>query len=91
LVEAWLPGPVAEGRRLSREAALERLLERYLRGAVYARPRDLARLFGVERAETRTALARLVRRGVVLPEQPVAGWPGTWVVHRAAAGRRPES
>ena len=38
LLERWLPGPVAEGRRLSRERALDRLIGRYLRGAVFSSP-----------------------------------------------------
>src|SRR3989449_10300752 len=44
LVEAWLPEAVAEGRRLSRARALERLLERYMRGAIFSNGRLLARL-----------------------------------------------
>ena len=38
LLERWLPDEVAEGRRLRRPAALERLLARYLAGAVYSTP-----------------------------------------------------
>jgi hypothetical protein len=79
LVEAWLPEHVAEGRRFTRAAALDRLLERYLAGAVYASPVRLARLLGVSRAEIAASIARLTRSRKVL-HTSVAGWPGTWVV-----------
>src|SRR5918911_3477559 len=45
LLEAWLPDAVRTGRRLSRAAALDDLVSRYVRAAVYTRPRALARLF----------------------------------------------
>ena len=79
LVEAWLPEHVAEGRRLSRAAALDRLLERYVEGAAYASPVRLARLLGVPRAEISAAVTRLTR-GRKLLHTSVAGWPGTWLV-----------
>jgi hypothetical protein len=82
LLERWLPEGVAEGRRLGRAAALERLLGRYLEGAVFAAPARLARLFGLPAAELGAALARLERAGRVRCEQAVAGWPGRWVVAR---------
>jgi hypothetical protein len=80
LVEAWLPDLVAEGRRLGRTAALDRLLERYVAGAVYSTPVRLRRLFGVLDAELEASIARLVRAGV-LRHAAVRGWPGTWLVH----------
>ena len=79
LVEAWLPEHVAEGRRLSRAAALDRLLERYVGGAVYASPVRLARLLGVPRAEIAAAVTRLTH-GRKLLHTSVAGWAGTWLV-----------
>ncbi len=79
LVEAWLPDLVAEGRRLNRVAALDRLITRYLGGAVYASPRGLGRLLGVPRAEMDAALARLARGGAIV-ETTIDGWPGTWVL-----------
>lgn len=82
LLEAWLPEAVTEGRRLRRAAAIERLIERYLRGAVFAQERPLARLFGLDRAETAAAVARLQRQGVVAADRMIAGWPGRWIVHR---------
>ena len=81
LVERWLPDEAAEGRRLRRPAAVERLLARYLRGAIYSTPALLARLFGLGREEVRTALDTLARAGVAEPDVEVTGWPGRWVVH----------
>jgi hypothetical protein len=80
LLERWLPEPVAEGRRLSRERALDRLIGRYLRGAVFSSATLLARLFSVPRAEVDAAVARLVRRGAVSSPVAIAGRPGRWVV-----------
>jgi hypothetical protein len=81
LLEAWLPEPVAEGRRLARSTALDRLLARYVAGAVYvpADPRRLGRLFGVPAAEVADAIARLVRARAVVHTE-VSGWPGRWLV-----------
>ena len=79
LVEAWLPEHVAAGRRLSRAAALDRLLERYVAGAVYASPARLARLLGVSTAELAACIARLTRSRKLL-HTSVAGWSGTWLV-----------
>lgn len=80
LVERWLPEEVAEGRALGRAAALDRLVTRYLRGAVYSTPARMARLFGLGPAETAQAVTRLARAGRVGKDAEVAGWPGTWVV-----------
>jgi hypothetical protein len=79
LVEAWLPDGVREGRRLSRAAALERLVERYVGAAVYTRPRLLARLLGVPLAEMDAVVVRLVKAGR-LRDTPVDGWAGRWLV-----------
>jgi hypothetical protein len=84
LLETWLPDPVAQGRRLRREAAIDQLLERYVRGAVFARVPVLGRLFGLPRDEIGAAAARLVRAGALVVAE-VPGWPGRWLVHRAAA------
>src|SRR5881409_365101 len=83
LLEAWLPDAVAEGRRLARAAALDRLLARYLDTAVFTTSRGVARLFGVPVAEVAGCVARLIRRGVVV-ETAVEGWPGRWLVTAAA-------
>jgi hypothetical protein len=80
LLERWLPDVVAEGQRLRRPAALERLLSRYLSGAVYSTPALLARLFGLPRREVDAALSALARAGRVSAPREVAGWPGRWVV-----------
>jgi hypothetical protein len=81
LVEAWLPEVVAAGRRLSRAAAVEQLIERYTAGAGYTTERALARLFGVPRPEARAAVDRLIRRRTLVGDVTVAGWPGRFIVH----------
>jgi hypothetical protein len=86
LVEAWLPDRVAEGRRLSRAAALDRLIDRYTAGAVYTTAARLRRLLGIPAAELQASIARLTR-AAVLSDVTVAGWPGRWLVHRAAIPR----
>jgi hypothetical protein len=79
LLEAWLPDAVSEGRRLSRAAALDRLVARYLESAVFGTARGLGRLFGVPADEIGDCIARLSRRRVVV-ETPVEGWSGSWVL-----------
>ena len=88
LLETWLPEAVAEGRRLSRGAALERLVSRYLDAAVFGTSRGLCRLFGVSAAELATCIGRLVQRGRIV-DTPVHGWPGRWLI--AAAALHPEA
>jgi hypothetical protein len=84
LLESWLPEAAAEGRRLSRDAALARLLERYLRGAVFGRAPHLARLFGLPGPDVERVAHRLARAGALHAECRVRGWPGHWLVHRSA-------
>src|SRR2546423_12714329 len=50
LVDAGLPREVTLARRLSRAAAIDRLLARYLAGAAFASEAALARLVGLPRA-----------------------------------------
>ena len=93
LVESWLPDLVAEGRRLSRAAALDRLVARYAAGAVFTTPARLGRVFGVPAAEVAASVARLLQRGA-LGDVVVDGWPGRWLVapdgasHRASRASR---
>jgi hypothetical protein len=84
LLEAWLPEAAAEGRRLVRAAAVERLVERYLRGAVFTTEGLLARLFGLGREEIGRAVARLERRGALRTGCAVPGWPGRFIVEAGA-------
>jgi hypothetical protein len=86
LVEAWLPEAVQAGRRLSRAAALERLVSRYVSAAIYTRPRLLAQLFGVPLREIEAAADRLTRRGAIIDTE-VDGWTGRWLIDAAMAGR----
>ena len=80
LVERWLPEPAAEGRRLTRAAALDRLLHRYLRAAVYSTPGLLSRLFAVTRAEVEAAVRRLARAGAVRAPVELVERPGRFIV-----------
>ena len=86
LVEAWLPEQVAEGRRLSRDAALDRLITRYTAGAAFTSAARLRRLFAVLPAEVDASVARLLRARA-LHDVAVAGWPGRWLVHSGAVRR----
>ena len=86
LLEHWLPDAVAAGRKLRRAAAVERLVERYVRGAVYTTDRMLARLLAVPRVEIAAAVARLARRGTIVADVAVEGWPGRWIVDAGALG-----
>lgn len=67
LVEAWLPDAVAEGRRLSRAAALDRLVARHASAAVITSERTIRRLFAVSAEEASASVARLTRAGVLAP------------------------
>jgi hypothetical protein len=81
LLEARFPREVAEGRRLSRAAAVEHLLVRYTREAVFTTPALLARLFALPMAEVSTAVMRLVESRTLMADCLVRGWPGRWLVH----------
>ena len=80
LTERWLPEATAAGRRLSRAAAIDQLIARHLRAAVYSTPAMLARLFSVPRAEVEAALRRLERVGLVELGAQIEGQAGRWVV-----------
>src|SRR5206468_1695114 len=86
--EAWLPEAVAEGRRLPRARALERLLERYMRGAIFSNERLLARLFGLRLPEVTRAVGRLVATRALRADCVVDGWPGRWLVHGGSSTSR---
>jgi hypothetical protein len=86
LLEAWLPEPVAAGRRLGRAAALEHLIGRYVDAAVFTSERTLGRLFGQPSADITHAVRALVARGV-LGEHEIPGRPGSALVATAAPRR----
>ncbi|MGH7348316.1 MAG: AlkZ-related protein, partial [Candidatus Rokuibacteriota bacterium] len=86
LLEAWLPDAVAEGRRLSRAAAVAGVIEGYTRGAVFTTERRLTRLFGLRSDEVARALTSLTRSRAIATDCAIAGWPGRWLIHGAAAG-----
>jgi hypothetical protein len=80
LLDNWLPDPVAASLALPREAAVERLVASYLRGAAASQPRFLAGLFGLATGEIEAALKALGAEGCLLREQRIKGLPGNWVV-----------
>jgi hypothetical protein len=85
LLETWLPDAVAEGRRLSRAAAVAGLIEHYTRAVVFTTERQVARLFGLGSDEVARAVKALARSRTVRADCAVDGWPGRWLVHGAAA------
>ncbi len=86
LVEAWLPAGVAEGRRMSRAAALDRLVARYVGAAVFTTETALRRLFGVPREQIEASVRRLAARGALIAGCRVDGWPGRWILDARATG-----
>lgn len=84
LLEAWLPEPASEGRRLRREQAVEALVARYAESAVFTTLGLMARLFGLPKEEVGEAVSRLVRRNTLVPDCHVAGWSGCWLLHASA-------
>jgi hypothetical protein len=81
LLEAWLPDEAAEGRRLSRETATARVIERYVRGAVFTTERVLARLFGLRPDEVGRAVATLARAKALRADCEIEDLPGRWLIH----------
>ncbi len=90
LVESWLPEAFAEGRRLPRIAAVERLLARYAAATVFTREGLLARLFSLPADEIARAVGRLVKAKVLIADYAVDRWPGHWLIHASAFRERSE-
>ena len=88
LLEAWLPEAVATGRRLSRAAAVERILARYAAAAVFTREPLLARLFSLSADEVSRAVERLINANVLVADRAVAGRPGRWLIHTSVLRER---
>ncbi len=87
LLEAWLPEAVRAGRGLTRATAVRQLLGRYLGGAGWASPRNMARLFGLSRREVDDAVASLSRAGLARTGAIVSGLSADLVVHARLLGR----
>lgn len=86
LLESWLPAAVTAGRKMSRAAAIDRLVDRYVAAAIYTSEPCLRRLFGLRKDEVRGSVERLVRRGELIDDQSIETWTGRWLVHRSALG-----
>lgn len=80
LLDNWLPEPLAASHDLGRDAAVQRLLAAYLRGAGAAQTRFLAGLLGLSLAEVEAGLEALDANGMVWSGQPIRGLPGTWAL-----------
>jgi DNA-binding transcriptional ArsR family regulator len=89
LLEAWLPDAIRAGRRLTRRAAVRRLVGRYLEGAGWASVGGIARLFGLPRPEVEAAVAALGRAGLARRGLRAPELPADLVVHARAARGRP--
>jgi hypothetical protein len=87
LLDAWLPEPVAESRAITRERAVEAILARYARTAIFTTPPLMARLFSLERREVDRAVESLVRRGALLADYQIDGRPGRFLLHPDAVSR----
>lgn len=86
LLESWLPAAVAAGRKMSRAAAIDRLVDRYAAAAIYTSEPCLRRLFGLGKDDVRASVERLVRRGTLIDDQSIDTWTGRWIVHCSALG-----
>jgi hypothetical protein len=86
LLERWLPEAVAEGRRLTRATAVERLVDRYLGGAVHSTAPQLARVLALPASEVEAAVARLEAKGRVRVEPASAGARHRTIVNVASGG-----
>jgi hypothetical protein len=82
LLEAWLPEPVARGRKLPRHEAVYRLTRQYLSVVYYASLTQIERVVGVPRVEIDEAATRLQDEGVTEIGARIEGLAGTWVVWR---------
>jgi hypothetical protein len=81
LFERVFPEAVRRARRVSREAALERILGKYFETAVCARFRDLRSIFpALAPGQLETALSELVGRGFLRRGVRIAGAKGLWFV-----------
>lgn len=87
LLEAWLPEAVAEGRRMSRAAALDAVVARHAQASVFTRLATVRQLFGVTGEEAVASVQRLVLRRALV-ERGIAGLPGRWLVTCEAHAQR---
>jgi hypothetical protein len=83
LVERAYPREVRRARRLSAEAALEKILRKYFETALCARRRDLLSIFrGVEGPRLDDALQGLVKAKALFSGVRITGKEGLWYVGR---------
>jgi hypothetical protein len=81
LFEKVFPEAVRRARRVSREAALERILRKYFETVLCARYRDLRSIFpALAPGLLEAALNELAGRGVVRRGAEISGAKGLWIV-----------
>lgn len=84
LVDNWLEEEVKRSRRIPREEAVFQILRRYLETVFYTTEGAIARLFDLPPAEVSETVERLFDQGIAIPDQPIHGLKGRWLVHQAA-------
>ncbi|HZP00432.1 MAG TPA: hypothetical protein VFD30_09065 [Terriglobia bacterium] len=85
LFEKTFPEAARRSRRITREEAARKILEKYFRVALCARRRDLVSIFsGFDLTLMAETLDRLVDEGVLLAGARIAGASGSWYLSRHA-------
>jgi hypothetical protein len=87
LVDARFPEPVATARKRRLPDAAHQLARRYLESVVYATPAQLVSVIG-DRSLAESAIADLVRTGMIDAACSVEGLRGRWLVLSAATRER---
>jgi len=80
LVWRWLPDVPKQAQYITRSDARANILERHLRNAIFATPKELTRLFGWSAKEVQTALQRLADQGSVTTDVAFKGMKETVVL-----------
>ena len=89
-VEARYPGPVALAKQLRPHAAARHVARRYLASVIYATRAQIFSVIG-NRSLAESAIADLIRAGVIDADCTVDGLCGRWLVVSAAARARLEA
>ncbi len=84
LVDRWFPTLLQSARRVTRGAARDELVWRYVKNVVAVTPAAIARLFNWRKEETEAAITRLVESGMIVSGVQVEGARGEHVVAAGA-------
>jgi len=80
LLDDWLEEEVAAAQKLDRAEAVYRLVRTHIDAVHYSRADLIARLFDLPATEVTIAVDRLILEGHAVPDQPVNGLPGRWII-----------